>query len=259
MCPQSGDAAAGLSALVYGVPAPWQVTVLPSPGVPDDRDRGGGRGHALPRHRRRLRLRHPFRGTDPQPGRQVAQLQGVLGGAGATTGLGSPRVCRASAASTAGSGSPGPAAGAGRLPGHPYSRAGAAAGRPAPGGGRRRGAGTGPPGRRRAARWRGPGRRRAPRTAFPGGGAAACRLPGLSAGRFIDDLGDSERVRTRAGGQRTRARTSSRMAVMASWLGASTLRRSRGSVLEGRRLNQQPSPRLTVSPSSRSLVTPGRA
>ena len=32
MCPQSGDAAAGLSALVYGVPAPWQVTVLPSPG-----------------------------------------------------------------------------------------------------------------------------------------------------------------------------------------------------------------------------------
>ena len=32
MCPQSGDAAAGLSALVYGVPAPWQVTVLPWPG-----------------------------------------------------------------------------------------------------------------------------------------------------------------------------------------------------------------------------------
>ena len=60
-------------------------------------------------------------------------------------------------------------------------------------------------------------------------------------------------------GQRTRARTSSRMAVMASWLGASTLRRSRGSVLEGRRLNQRPSPRLTVSPSSRSVVTPGRA
>ena len=32
MCPQSGDADPGLSALVYGVPAPWQVTVLPSPG-----------------------------------------------------------------------------------------------------------------------------------------------------------------------------------------------------------------------------------
>ena len=32
MCPQSGDGEAGLSALVYGVPAPWQVTVLPSPG-----------------------------------------------------------------------------------------------------------------------------------------------------------------------------------------------------------------------------------
>jgi len=32
VCPQSGDAAAGLSALVYGVPAPRQVTVLPSPG-----------------------------------------------------------------------------------------------------------------------------------------------------------------------------------------------------------------------------------
>ena len=32
MCPQDGDAAAGLSALVYGAPAPWQVTVLPSPG-----------------------------------------------------------------------------------------------------------------------------------------------------------------------------------------------------------------------------------
>jgi hypothetical protein len=31
VCPQSGDAA-GLSALVYGVPAPWQVTVVPSPG-----------------------------------------------------------------------------------------------------------------------------------------------------------------------------------------------------------------------------------
>jgi hypothetical protein len=32
VCPQSGDAAAGLSALEYGVPAPWQVTVDPSPG-----------------------------------------------------------------------------------------------------------------------------------------------------------------------------------------------------------------------------------
>lgn len=32
MCPQSGDAAAGLSPLVYGVPGPWQVTVVPSPG-----------------------------------------------------------------------------------------------------------------------------------------------------------------------------------------------------------------------------------
>jgi len=31
VCPQSGDAAARLSALVYGVPAPWQVTVDPSP------------------------------------------------------------------------------------------------------------------------------------------------------------------------------------------------------------------------------------
>jgi hypothetical protein len=30
--PQSGDADPGLSPLVYGVPAPWQVTVLPSPG-----------------------------------------------------------------------------------------------------------------------------------------------------------------------------------------------------------------------------------
>jgi len=32
VCPQSGGADPGLSALVYGVPAPWQVTVLPSPG-----------------------------------------------------------------------------------------------------------------------------------------------------------------------------------------------------------------------------------
>ena len=32
MCPQSGDGEAGSSALVYGVPAPWQVTVVPSPG-----------------------------------------------------------------------------------------------------------------------------------------------------------------------------------------------------------------------------------
>ena len=32
MCPQSGDAAAGLSTLVYRVPAPWQVTAEPSPG-----------------------------------------------------------------------------------------------------------------------------------------------------------------------------------------------------------------------------------
>lgn len=32
MCPQSGDADPGLSALVYGAPAPRQVTVLPSPG-----------------------------------------------------------------------------------------------------------------------------------------------------------------------------------------------------------------------------------
>jgi hypothetical protein len=30
LCPQSGDADPGLSALVYGVPAPWQVTVAPS-------------------------------------------------------------------------------------------------------------------------------------------------------------------------------------------------------------------------------------
>jgi hypothetical protein len=29
-CPQSGDADPGLSALVYGVPAPWQVTIDPS-------------------------------------------------------------------------------------------------------------------------------------------------------------------------------------------------------------------------------------
>ena len=31
MCPQSGDAAAGLSALVYGVPAPWQPPAAPPP------------------------------------------------------------------------------------------------------------------------------------------------------------------------------------------------------------------------------------
>ena len=90
----------------------------------------------------------------------------------------------------------------------------------------------------------------------PGGGAVLRRLPGAVAGRLP---GRPQAYVRASGGQRTRARTSSRMAVMASWLGASTLRRSKGSVLEGRRLNQRPSPRLTVSPSSRSLDTPGRA
>ncbi len=61
-----------------------------------------------------------------------------------------------------------------------------------------------------------------------------------------------------AGGQRSRARTSSRRASMACWSGASTLSRSSGSVLEGRRLNQRPPPRPTVRPSSRSRVAPSR-
>ena len=59
--------------------------------VPGDRHQGGGRRHALPRHRRRLRLRHPLRRVDPQPGRQVRELQGALGGAGADHRAGQPQ------------------------------------------------------------------------------------------------------------------------------------------------------------------------
>jgi hypothetical protein len=54
------------------------------------RPRTSSRAHGPPRtlsvarpssrHRRRLRLRHPLRRINPQPGRQVRQLQGVLGG-----------------------------------------------------------------------------------------------------------------------------------------------------------------------------------
>jgi hypothetical protein len=47
------------------------------------------------------------------------------------------------------------------------------------------------------------------------------------------------------------------MAAMAAPVSASAFRRSSGSVLEGRRLNHQVAA-LTVSPSSSSVLTPGR-
>ena len=54
------------------------------------------------------------------------------------------------------------------------------------------------------------------------------------------------------------ASTSSRSAAIRSGLGASTLSRSNGSVLEARRLNQAPSDSVTVRPSSSSKVAPAK-
>src|SRR5262249_18810807 len=51
--------------------------------------------------------------------------------------------------------------------------------------------------------------------------------------------------------------TSSRNAAMVASVSASTFSRSSSSVLDGRRLNHQV-PVLTVSPSSSSVLTPGR-
>ena len=52
--------------------------------------------------------------------------------------------------------------------------------------------------------------------------------------------------------------TSSRSDTMVASVSASTLSRSSGSVLLARRLNQAPSGSETVSPSSSSVLTPGR-
>src|SRR5690606_10540210 len=57
----------------------------------------------------------------------------------------------------------------------------------------------------------------------------------------------------------TRARTSSRIAAIVASSRASALRRSSGSVLDGRRLNHHPgASAATARPSSSSIVTPGR-
>jgi hypothetical protein len=113
VCPQSGDAEAGLSALVYGVPAPRQVTVLPSPGC-QVTDTGVAVAVTLSpgtvavfdsgTHSAGLIHSHVGRFTS---------CKAACAGLERITGLGSPRVWRASAASTAGSGGAGPPPGAG--------------------------------------------------------------------------------------------------------------------------------------------------
>ena len=82
MCPQSGDADPGLSALVYGVAAPWQVTVLPSWGC-QVTDTGVAVTVTLSPGTVAVFDSGTHSGIDPLPGRQVGQLQGVLRGAGA--------------------------------------------------------------------------------------------------------------------------------------------------------------------------------
>jgi hypothetical protein len=107
VCPQSGDAAAGLSALVYGAPAPWQVTVLPSPGcqvtetgvaVAVTLSPGTVAVFDLGTHSAGL--------IHSQVGRFVS-CKAAWAGLERITGLGSPRVWRARAASTAGFGGAG--------------------------------------------------------------------------------------------------------------------------------------------------------
>ena len=106
MCPQSGDAAAGLSALVYGVPAPWQVTVEPSPGCQVTET---GVAVAVTLSPGTVAVfdsgTHSAGLIHSQVGRFVS-CKASWAGLERITGLGSPRVWRASAASTAGSGEP---------------------------------------------------------------------------------------------------------------------------------------------------------
>ena len=113
MCPQSGDAAAGLSALVYGVPAPWQVTVEPSPGCQVTET---GVAVAVTLSPGTVAVfdsgTHSAGLIHSQVGRFVS-CKAFWAGLERITGLGSPRVWRASAASTAGSGGAGPPPGAG--------------------------------------------------------------------------------------------------------------------------------------------------
>ena len=113
MCPQSGDADRRvIRARVRGA-RPLAGHRAPVAGMPGDRDRGGGRGHALPRHRRRLRLRHPLRRIDPQPGRQVRQLQGAPErGWSGSPGWAAPGSGGPARPAPPGPAAPGPAAGA---------------------------------------------------------------------------------------------------------------------------------------------------
>src|SRR5258708_6846175 len=104
VCPQSGDAEAGLSALVYGVPAPWQVTVLPSPGCQVTET---GVAVAVTLSPGTVAVfdcgTHSAGLIHSQVGRLVS-CKAFWAGLERITGLRSPRVWRASAASTAASG-----------------------------------------------------------------------------------------------------------------------------------------------------------
>jgi len=113
VCPQSGDAEAGLSALVYGVPAPWQVTVPPSPGCQVTET---GVAVAVTLSPGTVAVfdsgTHSAGLIHSQVGKFVS-CKASWAGLERITGLGRPSGWRASAASTAGSGGTGapPAAG----------------------------------------------------------------------------------------------------------------------------------------------------
>ena len=102
MCPQSGDADAGLSALMYGVPAPWQVTVEPSPGCQVTET---GVAVAVTLSPGTVAVfdsgTHSAGLIHSQVGKFVS-CKAFCAGLERITGLGSPRVWRASAARTAG-------------------------------------------------------------------------------------------------------------------------------------------------------------